>query len=202
MSRLAASLPADLPAAVLVVLHTAPHSPALLAEILTGRGPLPAVTAQDGMPLEHGVMIVAPPDRHLIVTGRGVRLSFGARENRSRPSIDPLFRTAAVCYGARVVGVILTGMLDDGAAGLLAVHRCGGCSIVQSPQDAAFPEMPQSALRAVPEAAEVNINELGTTLSQLSRETAPRSPPVPDLLRMEFDLTLRALQSGMRRRMP
>lgn len=195
LTQLAASLPRDLPAAVLVVQHTAPSSPALIADILSRRGGIPAVTARDGMQLERGLMIVASPDRHLLVTRNGVQLSYGARENHSRPSIDPTLRTAAVLYGARVVGVILTGLLDDGAAGLLAVHRCGGHAIVQSPDDAEFPEMPLAALQAVPDAVAVPLGELARVLSCICRETAPPSPPVPDVLRMEVDLTLHQTES-------
>ena len=192
LSKLAASLPADFPACILVVQHSAPRSPALIAEILSSRGPLPAVTAQDGMPLERGRIFVAPPDRHLVVTPDGIGVLFGARENRSRPAIDPLFRTAGVLYGSRVTGVILTGTLDDGASGLLAVYRCGGRTIVQSPADAAFPEMPQNALRAVPAAMQVDLAQLGAALTTIVAEPAPPSPQVPGVLRMEAELTLGA----------
>jgi two-component system chemotaxis response regulator CheB len=190
---LVAQLPADLAAAVLVVQHTSPHSNGFLGEILSRNGPLSAVAARDGMPLERGRIYVAPPDRHLLLTERGLRVVYGPRENRVRPAIDPLFRTAAVHYRSRVIGVVLTGLLGDGAAGLLAVHRCGGAAVVQMPNDAAHPEMPTRALAAVPLAHQVPLAELGAVLARLSAEEAPESPPVPEALRIEVRLTERAM---------
>jgi two-component system, chemotaxis family, protein-glutamate methylesterase/glutaminase len=124
LSELVPQLPADLPAAVFVVQHTSPESRALLSEILDRRGPLPAVVAADGIAIEAGRIYVAPPDRHLLLTGSGVRVVYGPRENRARPAVDPLFRTAAANYRSRVIGVILSGLLSDGASGLHAVKRC------------------------------------------------------------------------------
>lgn len=193
LSALAGQLPADLPAAVLVVQHTAAESPGLLGDIVSQHGPLPAVVAEDRMPLEHGRIYVAPPDRHLLLTEQGVRVVYGPRENRVRPAIDPLFRTAAVHGRSRVIGVVLTGLLGDGAAGLLAVHRCGGAAVVQSPDDAAYPEMPLRALAAVPSARQVPLAELGATLARLAAEPAPEPPPVPEALRIEVQFTERAM---------
>ncbi|HEX8851045.1 MAG TPA: chemotaxis protein CheB [Gemmatimonadaceae bacterium] len=193
LSELVGQLPADLPAAVLVVQHTAPESPRLLGEILDQRGPLRAAIAEDGMPIERGRIYVAPPDRHMLVTADGLRVVFGPRENRVRPAIDPLFRTAAVHCRSRVIGVVLTGMLGDGAAGLLAVHRCGGAAVVQSPRDAAYPSMPTRALEAVPDAHQVLLSAMGATLARLAAEPAPEPPPVPEALRIEARLTERAM---------
>jgi two-component system, chemotaxis family, protein-glutamate methylesterase/glutaminase len=195
LSTLVGGLSADLPAALLVVQHTADNSPALLAEILANRGPLPAVTAETGMEPRRGCIHVAPPDRHLLLAADGMRVVFGPRENRSRPAIDPLFRTAAVNYRSRVVAVILTGLLGDGAAGLLAVERCGGMPLVQDPGDAAYPEMPRAALATVAGARQVTISELGPLLSRLTREPAPEPPPVPDALQIEARLTERAMRT-------
>ena len=136
LSALAGQLPEVLPAAVFIVQHTSAESPGLLGDILSQRGPLPAVMAEEGMAIERGRIYVAPPNRHMLATADGIRVTFGPRENRSRPAIDPLFRTAAVNYRSRVIGVVLTGLLGDGAAGLLAVHRCGGLALVQAPDDA------------------------------------------------------------------
>jgi two-component system, chemotaxis family, protein-glutamate methylesterase/glutaminase len=193
LSTLAAQLPADLPAAVFVVQHMSPESPGGLAAILDRAGPLPAVTAQDGAEIRRGRIHVAPPDRHLLLTATGVRVAFGARENRSRPAIDPLFRTAAVNYRSRVIGVVLTGLLNDGASGLRAVARCGGIPVVQSPADAAFPEMPQEALAAVDGARQARLDELGPLLQRLAAEPAPEPEEVPDSLRIEARLTERAM---------
>jgi len=193
LSALAAQFPADLPATVLVVQHTFAHSPGLLGEILDRNGPLAATVARDRMPLERGRIYVAPPDRHLLLTEQGLRVVYGPRENRSRPAIDPLFRTAAVHFRSRVIGVVLTGLLGDGAAGLLAVERCGGAAVVQSPDDAAYPEMPTRALAAVPTARQVPLADLGLLLAKLAAEEAPVPPPVPEAIRIEARLTERAM---------
>jgi len=193
LSALVARLPADLAATVLIVQHTSAQSPALLGEILDRRGPLRASVAVDHAPLEHGRIYVAPPDRHLLLTEDGVRVVYGPRENRVRPAIDPLFRTAAVHFRSRVIAVVLTGLLGDGASGLVAVERCGGATIVQSPDDAAFPEMPVRALAAVPSARRVALDALALVLAQLATEEAPAPPPVPETLRIEARLTERAM---------
>jgi two-component system chemotaxis response regulator CheB len=125
--KLAAQLPDDLPAAVFVVQHTAPDGPGRLADLLDRAGPIEARLAQNGEAIQRGVMYVAPPDQHLLVHKDYIGITRGPRENRARPAIDPLFRSAAVAYGSRVIGVVLTGLLDDGTAGLLAVKRC--CAI-------------------------------------------------------------------------
>ncbi len=192
LGTLAAQLPADLPAAVLIVQHRSDDAPGLLAFLLERQGPLPAMMAEDGLDLQRGQIYVAPPGRHMLLSGRGIRVAFGPRENRCRPAIDPLFRTAAVNYRSRVIGVILTGLLEDGAAGLLAVARCGGVALVQAPGDAAFPEMPRQALSWVDGARPVALAELGPVLSGLAREAAPAPPRVPETLRIEAELTERA----------
>ena len=188
LQQLAAALPAGFPAAVLVVQHTAPNGPGLLGGILDAAGPLPAATATDGEPLRAGTIRVAPPDRHLVVRGIHLRLTRGARENRSRPSLDPLFRSAAVAYGSRVVGVVLTGLLNDGAAGLRAVQRCGGRTVVQSPGDAAHAGMPLSALAAVTPDHTVPLADVGPLLQHLVTMPTTPSPPPPDDLVLEARL--------------
>lgn len=193
LSRLVSELPADLPASVLIVQHLSDESPGVLASILGRRSALSVAMAEDRMPLVRGRIYVAPADRHMLLAADGVRVVFGARENRSRPAIDPLFRTAAVNYGARVIGIILTGMLADGAAGLRAVARCGGVAVVQTPEDAAFAEMPRNALRRVPAAHAVSLVAMPALIDRLTRETAGASPPVPDSLRIEAALTERAM---------
>src|SRR5215213_6815359 len=139
---LAGALPADLPASLFVVLHTAPESPAMLATILARSGRLRATNAKEGERIQPGTIYVAPPDRHLLIEPNRVRVTRGPKENRFRPAIDPLFRSAAQTYGPRVVGVILTGYLDDGTAGLWTVKQLGGTAVVQDPADALVPSMP------------------------------------------------------------
>ena len=180
LQKLAASLPADLPAAVLVVQHTAPDGPGLLGELLDAAGPLPAALATDGEPLQPGTIRVAPPDHHLLVRRDRLLLARGPRENRSRPAIDALFRSAAVAHGSAVVGVVLTGLLNDGAAGLLAVETCGGQTVVQSPADAAHADMPLNALARVWPDHTLPLAEIGGLLSRITAMPVPPSPPPPD----------------------
>lgn len=142
-------LPKDFAASIFVVLHTAPQSPGILDQILARAGSLPATNATDKEQIQPGRMYVAPPDHHLLIEPGIVRVTKGPKENRFRPAIDPLFRSAAQAYGARVVGLILTGGLDDGTAGLRAVKQLGGTAIVQDPEDAVAPSMPASARRYV-----------------------------------------------------
>ena len=138
-------LPPDLPAAVFVVIHLSPDSPNLLHLHVARWGSLPASQAVDGDPIQPGHIYVARPDHHMTIEGEHVRVARGPRENRHRPAIDPLFRTAAREYGPRVIGVILSGLQDDGSAGLYAVKQRGGVAIVQNPEDARWGEMPQRA---------------------------------------------------------
>jgi hypothetical protein len=188
LTTLARELPPDLPAAVLVVQHQAAESPGALNRLLDREGTLPAEMARDGGTLQRGRIYLAPPDRHLVLNERGVRVVFGPRENRSRPAIDVLFRSAAVHYRSRVTGVILSGMLDDGAAGLLAVRRCGGAAVVQAPSDSEHAEMPSRALEAVPDAEQVPLADMAAHLARRAAEAAPEPPPVPDMLWTEARL--------------
>lgn len=144
LRQLVAELPAELPAALLVVLHIGAHK-SDLAALLNTAGPLVAKVAEDGERVLDGHIYVAPPDQHLLVAGNKVRLGRGPKVNWARPAIDPLFRSAAAHYGPDVIGVILTGRLNDGTLGLLEIKRCGGIAIAQHPADAAYPEMPRSA---------------------------------------------------------
>jgi two-component system, chemotaxis family, protein-glutamate methylesterase/glutaminase len=143
-------LPADLPAAVFIVQHLYAEIVTVLPQLLTRAGALPALHPSDGQVVEAGKIYVAPPDYHLLVRPPGmIELSRGARENLHRPAIDPLFRSAARSYGRHTIGILLTGTKDDGVAGLMAVKMRGGTAIVQDPADAAYAEMPQSALDQV-----------------------------------------------------
>ena len=169
LPRLIESLPADLPAAVLVVLHILPQGRDLLPEIIRRTASLPVSHAQDGEIIHQGQVYFATPDHHLQVEGNRVRLVRGPRENFHRPSIDALFRTAAESYGPRVVGVVLTGNLDDGTAGLHAVKGFGGIAIVQDPKEAFAPAMPQSAMRNVKVNYCLPLAKIGPLLVRLAR---------------------------------
>lgn len=190
LRRIVAALPADLKAAVFVCQHLAPDRPSRLPEILGKSGALPASHPQDGEELRAGQIYVAPPDNHLLVGEKRVRVIRGPQENRYRPAIDALFRSAARAHGPRVVGVVLTGRLDDGTVGLQAIGRCGGVTIVQDPREAEHVSMPASALRHVKVDHCVPLDEIPALLLRLVAE-APASrerPAVPEDVAVEADI--------------
>jgi len=187
--QLVAQLPNTLNAAVLVVQHFAPDSDGQhLANRLARHTTLACRVAADGDPLEAGTLYLAPPDRHLLVKDRRaphLLVTKGPRENNFRPAIDTLFRSAAVAYGAAVVGVVLTGMLHDGTAGLEFIKRCGGVAVVQDPHDAEFPSMPETALRNVAVDYVVPLQRLGPLLEEITQAAAPPAAPIPEDLKQE-----------------
>jgi two-component system, chemotaxis family, protein-glutamate methylesterase/glutaminase len=172
-------LPSDLPAAVFIVLRLSPMEPSFLDEILSRAGPLPVTHAVDGEPITSGLIYVASPDHHLLVEREHVRVTRGPKENRFRPAVDVLFRSAAYAYGPRVIGVILTGALDDGTAGLWAVKDRGGLAVVQDPQDAFHDSMPKSALQHVAVDYCLPLAKLAAILVWLAGEPAPAKGGFP-----------------------
>jgi two-component system chemotaxis response regulator CheB len=193
LQRLLVRLPTDLAAGVLVVVHTAPAAPNRLADILGKAGALPAVAAVDGMPLTPGRIHAAVPDRHLLIGDHDlVRLSRGPRENRVRPAVDSLFRAAARWCGPRVIGVVLSGTLDDGAAGLAAITQRGGTALVQRPEDARFGGMPRAALAAVPDATQATAAQLARHITELVGQAAPPADEPDEALIWETDMAERA----------
>lgn len=176
LTRIVAGLPEALAAAVFVVLHIPPDAPSALASILDRAGPLAAVQAKDGMPIEPGHIYVAPPNRHLILHQAAVAVRVGPRENSARPSVDVLFRSAARAFGPRVVGVVLSGMLRDGALGLAAIKLRGGVTIVQDPDEALFSGMPEHALLTSPVDFRLRAAEIPTHLVRLSQHSLEQMP--------------------------
>jgi two-component system chemotaxis response regulator CheB len=170
LTRLLPTIPRDLPAAIVVVLHLGARSPSSLPALLARVGPLPAEYAEDGAALRAGRIYVAPPDRHLIVDRGVLRVVHGPRQNHVRPAIDPLFRSAARDRGRRFVAVVLSGMLDDGSAGLVAVRRAGGVAVVQEPADALFHDMPQNAIDVAGADHTARADEMGPLLDRLVRQ--------------------------------
>lgn len=183
LRTLVQGLPPDLPAAVFVVLHVGANSH--LADILGKIGPLPAMPAVPGGHFERGRIYVAVPGFHLMLHDGHMLLRRGPRENLSRPAIDPLFRSAAASCGGRVIGVVLSGALADGTAGLRAIKRCGGLAVVQDPADALVSAMPCSALRHVEVDHVSRMDDMADLLSKLARQPAGASPDVPLDIRIE-----------------
>ena len=185
-----------LPAALFAVLHQSPASPGNTPTILARRSQLPIVTPTNGALIRHCQVYVGPPNLHLFLQQDRVRLLRGPPENAQRPSIDTLFRSAAVAYGPRVVGVVLSGMLDDGTTGLEAIKTCGGLAVVQSPEEAAHPEMPSSALAAVAVDHSLPVKEIARLIGRLASPDRPAPVPgaveVPEHLKIETEFALSA----------
>jgi two-component system chemotaxis response regulator CheB len=171
--ELARGLPPGLPAAVFVVCHFPAGSTSVLPEILSRSGPLLARHARDGEPIYPGHIYIAPPDIHMLLQPGQVQLLRMARENNFRPAIDPLFRSAARVYGPRVIGVVLTGALYDGVAGLLAVRAAGGIGVVQDPRDALVAALPQSATAIAGADHVVRVADLAPLLVTLVHSPVP-----------------------------
>jgi len=189
LQALVAGLPRNLAASLFVVLHVPADGDSGLPRILSHAGPLPATHAKDNEPVQRGRIYVAPPDFHLLLRSGYVRIVRGPKENRHRPAIDPLFRTAARAYGPRVVGVVLSGMLDDGAAGLFAVKRRGGVAVVQDPADALFSDMPRSSMEVVDVDYCLKKGDIAPLLVRLSREEVKQKVgPVPDEMKKETEI--------------
>jgi two-component system chemotaxis response regulator CheB len=184
LQRIAADLPASFPVPVVIVLHIGANN-STLPELLAAAGPNTAAHAQNGEPLRAGHLTVAPPGQHLLVNDGSLRLTQGAKENWARPAIDPLFRSAALSFGARAIGVVLTGNLDDGTAGLQAIKSCGGIAIVEDPMTAFAPSMPASALESVAVDYVLSIEAIGNQLQDLVMQENRSSFPAPEQIRLE-----------------
>jgi two-component system, chemotaxis family, protein-glutamate methylesterase/glutaminase len=178
-------LPADLPAAVFVVLHVPPQGIGVLSTVASAASQLPVVQAQSGMIIKNGHIYLGVPDHHLLLSEGHMMLGRGPRENMVRPAIDALFRSAALQYGPRVIGVVLSGLLSDGAAGLNAIKRCGGVALVQDPSEAIANEMPLRALEGTTVDLCVPGARIGDVLSDLVHEPPGSSLPVPPEIRLE-----------------
>lgn len=182
VSVLLSYLPAELPAAILLVMHIGSHA-SVLPEVLQCHSALPVAFAVDQQELLAGMVVIAPPDRHLLVVRRGdalhAVLSGAAKENHTRPAIDPLFRTVAEAARAHAVGVILSGYLDDGVAGLLAIKACGGQVVVQDPAEAAAQDMPRNAISNVQVDLCAPLRVIAAALTRYALTPPPRVEPLP-----------------------
>jgi two-component system chemotaxis response regulator CheB len=203
LKLLVSGLPQDFRAALFVVQHIAPEAVSVLPAILSRAGPLPAAHADNGQAIEPGHIYVAPPDHHLLVEPWHIRLTRGPKENRFRPAVDVLCRSAAYAYGPRAVGVILTGSLDDGTAGLWAIKDRGGIAVVQDPEEALFPSMPKSALRHVAVDYCLPLADIAPLLVRLSAIPAPEEGGSPVSERLDIEARIakeaNALEIGVMR---
>jgi two-component system chemotaxis response regulator CheB len=194
LDEVVGQLPTDLPASIFIVQHLAPENTgeALLHRLGRNKA-FGCKLAENGEFFRPGRIYIAPPDSHMLVKETRILVTKGARENRYRPAIDPLFRSAAVTHGPRVIGFILSGMLDDGTAGLIAIRKCGGVTIVQDPKDAAYPDMPQSALNNLKIDYCVPAAEIGALLEKLSKERHGEATAIPNDIRVEAKIAERVL---------
>jgi two-component system, chemotaxis family, protein-glutamate methylesterase/glutaminase len=178
----------NFPASILVTIHLPSQFPSLLDGILTRAGSLTATFASEGEVMKKARIYIAPPGRHLLVDNQRLWLGEGPRENGARPAIDPMLRSIAACCGNRTVGVVLTGTLGDGASGLWALSKTGGVTVVQDPSDAAFPEMPRSALNRLHPDHVVHLKNIPALLDSLVQQPAGDPAPVPDNIPYEVEV--------------
>ena len=190
LKKVLGGLSATLDAAILIVLHVSPRSNcSVIAQGFQKQTALRCRVAANMMPLESGVVYLAPADHHLMVKGTTMLINNGAHENKYRPSIDVLFRSAAVAFGHRVIGVILTGMLEDGTSGMVAVKRGGGLCVVQDPDEAEFSDMPQSVLNNVKVDYRGSLDEIPAIIQEIVSQPLPPYTIVPNELQIEADIT-------------
>jgi two-component system, chemotaxis family, protein-glutamate methylesterase/glutaminase len=185
---LAGHLGRGFPASILVTIHLPPQARSELDALLSRAGPLPAGFASDGEIAKKGRIYIAPPDRHLLLTGERFALGEGARENNCRPAIDAMLRSTAVCCGPRAIGVVLTGTMGDGASGLWALSQCGGLTVVQDPHDAAFPEMPLTAMNRSKPDHVAPLADLPALLNKFVRQPAGPEVVCPPSIKIEVEI--------------
>ncbi len=192
LEQLVKELPEDFPGSIFIVMHTPPFSPSKLPEILSRAGHLKAIHPEGTVKIEPGMIYVAPPDHHLLLEEKHVAVKKGPKENRFRPSVDALFRSAAYIYRTRVVGVILTGALDDGTSGLWTIKRLGGVAVCQDPEEATFPEMPNSVQEYVETDYTLPVAEMPALLTRLVSEPAGQNREIPeeDLDRVKLEVEI------------
>lgn len=184
------SLSPEVAAAICIVIHIGASGTNRLADVFGGKCPVPFSTAIEGEALEGGRAYIAPADHHLLVLDGVIRLGRGPRENLARPAVDPLFRSVGLSYGPRAIGLVLSGMLSDSAAGLADLKRCGGVTVVQNPSDAEAPDMPLAALKASDVDYRAPLSELGALLTRLVSEPPGSLFDPPEDVRFEVEIAL------------
>ena len=194
LKELVAQFPDDFPAPIFIVNHmSADTTGEALVRVLNKSSGLRCVHAKDGQAIKSGHIYLAPSDQHMLIVKGKILVTKGARENRSRPAIDPLFRSAAVAYGNRVIGIILTGYLDDGTSGMMAIKKCGGVCIAQDPEDASYPDMPQSVIANVGVDYCLPVARMGVLLSDLVSRELPKNKKAPEGIVIEAKIAQRVL---------
>ncbi len=195
--KLVSLLPGDFAGSIFLVIHLPGNGVSVLPQIMSHWGPLPATHPRDGARIEPGRIYIAPPDYHMLLKPEHIRLVAGPEENHSRPAVDPLFRSAAAAYGSRVVGVVLSGNLDDGTAGLRVIKKRGGIAVVQDPADALFPGMPTSAMANVDIDHSLPVDRIPELLTELVKTDAPSgtNPGEPAEERDILELSIGDLQA-------
>ena len=191
LKTIVSGLPADLPASIFIVMHIGTW-PSQLPKLLGAESRLPVLHASDGEAIAAGTVYVAPPDRHMLLGDDRIVLSTAPKENFTRPAADPLFRSAAVNYGRHAIGVVLTGKLDDGAAGLKAIHACGGYTIIQDPSTCVAPDMPKAALKAVPPDVVAPIEDIGPAIVRALTDYSCKGFDMNERERAELELKIAA----------
>jgi two-component system chemotaxis response regulator CheB len=202
IKKLICMLPAELQASIFIVWHMSPDVTGVLPQVLNRCGGMIAVNARDGETIELNRVYVAPPDHHMVIEDETIRVTNGPKENRFRPAVDPLFRSAAVAYRTRVVGIVLSGALDDGTAGLWAIKRFGGTAIVQHPAEAEVSSMPQNAIDAVDVDHIATIEQIGKLIVELSGNEVPIEQDLPqnenDKTQLEIDIAMDKVNSKIK----
>lgn len=197
LKKLIIELPVNTGAAVLIVWHLSSEVSGILPQVLNKLGKIPAKHPEDHEEIRPDMIYVAPPDFHMTLQESTIRLTKGPKENRFRPAIDPLFRSAAYFHGNRIIGVILSGYLDDGTSGLWLIKEYGGTTVVQDPADAEIKGMPESAIRAVKVDYIVALDKMASLLVQLVKETRDKTSrlrPDDDRVRLEIDIAAQAAE--------
>jgi two-component system chemotaxis response regulator CheB len=191
LQAIVSALPADFPASMFIVMHIGTW-PSQLPELLAAASRLPVVHGSHGEVITAGTVYIAPPDRHMVLVDGSIALSSAPKENFTRPAADPLFRSAAVNYGTRAVGVVLTGKLDDGAAGLKAIHACGGYTIIQDPSTCVAPDMAQAALKAVPADVVAPLEDIGPAIVKALTDRSSKGFDMNERERAALELKIAA----------
>ena len=196
-SDLLVQLPEDIKAAVFVVIHTTSEADGMLASVLDRRCALQTVIAKDEDKISYGNVYVAPPDNHIMLLDGRIRILHGPKENRFRPAIDPLFRSAAVTFSSRVIGIILSGLLYDGVSGLNAIKKCGGIAITQKPEEALFPDLPVNTIANIKVDHVLSVKRMGSLINQLISESVKDNLTIPTELKKELTVTKTILNNTL-----